>query len=73
MKKTYVGKTGTAGYDGYAGLTIGTTYTGEEQQVLVLSKEEGEPDVSVTRIAITLPNGRPTSVSPEQWQDWFEK
>ena len=57
--KTYTGSTGeTGGYDGSAGLIIGTRYTGTEQ--------EG-------RVAIVLPNGRPTSVTLEQWQRWFKK
>lgn len=56
--KTYVGETGSQAYDGYAGLIIGTRYTGTEQ--------EG-------RVAITLPSGRATSVSAEQWKRWFKK
>lgn len=56
--KTYVGETGSQAYDGYAGLVIGTRYTATEQ--------EGQ-------LHIVLPNGRATSVTPEQWQKWFKK
>jgi hypothetical protein len=64
---------GPGGFDGYAGLVIGTRYTGEEIQVEVPSKEEGEPAMWVARIAISLPNGRTTRITPEQWEKWFEK
>jgi hypothetical protein len=58
--KTYIGtKTGEAGFDGYAGLRIGTRYQGTES---------GDG-----RISILLPTGRPTSVTVEQWQQWFSK
>lgn len=56
--KIYVGETGSEAYDGYAGLIIGTRYTAEER--------EG-------RMHIILGNGRPTSVTVEQWQRWFKK
>jgi hypothetical protein len=59
MTKKYIGsKTGgPGGIDGYAGLRIGTTYTGAPT-------DDG-------RISILLPTGRPTSVTVEQWQQWF--
>jgi hypothetical protein len=57
--KTYIGTTGdTGGYDGYAGLVVGTSYAGTEQD---------------GRVHIVLPNGRPTSVTVEQWQKWFKR
>jgi len=59
-RKTYQGITGgPGGFDGYAGLVIGKQYTGEKQ-----------PD---GQVAITLPNGRTTSVTAEQWEKWFSK
>jgi hypothetical protein len=72
MEKKYVGELGTEAYDGYAGLTLGTTYTGEEQLVPVPSKEEGAEPILVKRIVIALPTGRTTSVTAEQWMKWFE-
>jgi hypothetical protein len=56
--KTYTGST-SGGIDGFAGLRIGTRYTGTES---------GDG-----RISILLPTGRPTSVTVEQWQQWFSK
>jgi hypothetical protein len=56
-KKKYVGKIGgPGGFDGYAGLRIGESYTGTV---------EGDT------VRIILPNGRPTSVSLAQWKEWF--
>jgi hypothetical protein len=71
--RTYVG--GSGGFDGYAGLLLGTSYKGEEQTIPVPAKEEGaEPIlVLVKRVVIKLPNGRTTVVSPEQWEKWFVK
>lgn len=55
--KTCRGLTGgPGGYGGYAGLVIGKIYTGTI---------EGDT------VHITLPNGRPTSVSLAQWKAWF--
>lgn len=55
--KIYKGITGgPGGFDGYAGLQLGKSYKGEEK--------EGQ-------VVISLPNGRTTSVSPEQWREWF--
>jgi hypothetical protein len=69
--RTYVGTTGGSG--GYAGLLLGTSYKGEEQNILVPAKEEGAEPILVTRVVIKLPNGRTTVVSPEQWAKWFKK
>jgi len=69
--RTYVGKTGD--FDGYAGLTLGASYLGEEQTIPVPSKEEGAEPILVKRVVIKLPNGRTTVVSPEQWEKWFVK
>jgi hypothetical protein len=56
--KKYVGITGgPGGFDGYAGLVIGKTYTGEERD---------------GRVHIKLPDGRPTSITVEEWQAWFK-
>ena len=72
--KKYIGSTGgPGGFDGYAGLIIGKDYTGEEQHVLVPSKEEGADPVPVLRVVIQLGNGRTTNVTPAQWEDWFKK
>jgi hypothetical protein len=72
--RTYTGTTsGPGGFDGYAGLTLGTSYQGEEQNVLVPSKEEGVDPVPVRRVVIQLASGCTTSVTPEQWQKWFVK
>jgi hypothetical protein len=72
--RTYTGLTGTTGgFDGYAGLTLGTSYLGEEQTIPVPAKEEGAEPILVTRVVIKLPNGRTTVVSPEQWAKWFKK
>jgi hypothetical protein len=72
--RTYVGTTGgPGGFDGYAGLTLGTSYKGEEQTIPVPAKEEGAEPILVKRVVIKLPNGRTTVVSPEQWEKWFEK
>jgi hypothetical protein len=72
--RTYVGLTsGPGGFDGHAGLTIGTSYKGEEQTIPVPAKEEGAEPILVTRVVIKLPNGRITVVSPEQWEKWFKK
>lgn len=57
-EKKYIGETGGQGYDGFAGLVIGKPYTGT---------------IEGNRVHITLPNGRPTSVSLDQWQRWFKK
>jgi hypothetical protein len=59
MTKKYIGsKTGgPGGFDGFAGLRLGESYTGTES---------GDG-----RISIQLPTGRPTSVTVEQWQQWF--
>jgi hypothetical protein len=56
--RTYTG--GPGGFDGYAGLTLGTSYLGEEQTIPVPSKEEGAEPILV-------------KVSPEQWGKWFRK
>ena len=58
--------TGAGGFDGYAGLTLCTSYQGKEQNVLVPSKEEGAEPVPVRRVVIQLVGGRTTSVTPEQ-------
>jgi hypothetical protein len=72
--RIYTGLTGTTGgFDGYAGLTLGNSYLGEEQNILVPAKEEGAEPILVTRVVIKLPNGRTTVVSPEQWAKWFKK
>jgi hypothetical protein len=72
--KTYTGVLGgPGGFDGYAGLVIGQSYSGEKKTVTTEPTEEGEEAVTTTRIHILLPNGRPTSVSQEQWKDWFQK
>lgn len=57
--RTCHGITGeTGGYDGFAGLVIGTHYIATEQ--------EG-------RMHLVLPNGRATSVTLEQWKRWFKR
>jgi hypothetical protein len=72
--RTYTGLTGdSGGFDGYAGLTLGASYQGEEQDVMVPSKEEGAEPVPVRRVVIQLASGRTTSVTPEQWGKWFSK
>jgi hypothetical protein len=72
--RTYVGTTGgPGGFDGYAGLILGTSYKGEEQTIPVPAKEEGAEPILVRRVVIKLPNGRTTVVSPEQWAKWFRK
>jgi hypothetical protein len=72
--RTYVGETGgPGGFDGYAGLILGTTYKGEEQTIPVPAKEEGAEPILVKRVVVKLPNGRITVVSPEQWEKWFKK
>ncbi|MBJ6145757.1 hypothetical protein [Hymenobacter sp. BT559] len=72
--RTYIGSTsGPGGFDGYAGLVLGTRYEGAEQDVLVPSKEEGADPVPVRRVVIQLANGRTTNVTPEQWGKWFTK
>jgi hypothetical protein len=58
--RTYTGtKTGEAGFDGFAGLRLGTSYT-------AALGDDG-------LMHILLPTGRPTSVTVEQWQQWFSK
>jgi hypothetical protein len=72
--RTYIGSTsGPGGFDGYAGLVLGKEYPGQEQHVLVPSKEEGADPVPVLRVVIDLGNGRTTNVTPEQWGKWFRK
>jgi len=72
--RTYVGQTGgPGGFDGHAGLIIGTNYLGEEQTIPVPAQEEGVETILVKRAVIKLPNGRTTVVSPEQWGKWFVK
>ena len=71
QEKRYVGKTGVGGFDGYAGLLLGHSYTGEEKTTTTEPTEEGQEAVTTTRVHILLPNGRPTSVSKEQWREWF--
>jgi hypothetical protein len=57
--KTYIGATGEiGGYDGYAGLIIGTRYTATEKD---------------GRMHLTVGDGRPSSVTVEQWERWFKK
>ena len=71
--RTYTGITGgPSGFDGYAGLRIGTTYQGEVK-VPVPSKEEGAEPILVKRVVIELPSGRTTSVTVEEWAKWFKK
>ena len=62
--RTYVGTSD--GPSGYAGLMLGTSYRGEEQNILVPAKEKGAEPILVERVVIKLPNGRTTVVSPEQ-------
>jgi hypothetical protein len=72
--RTYTGSTsGPDGFDGHAGLTLGTSYRGEEQTIPVPAKEEGAAPILVKRVVVKLPNGRTTVVSPKQWEKWFVK
>jgi hypothetical protein len=72
--RTYVGTTGVpGGFDGFAGLILGTSYKGEQQNIQLPAKEEGAEPILVTRVVIKLPNGRTTVVTPEQWDLWFIK
>ena len=71
---TYTGHSGgLGGFDGYAGLTLGASYLGEEQTIPVPAKEEGAEPILVRRVVIKLPNGRTTVLLPEQWEKWFKK
>jgi hypothetical protein len=47
-------------------LIFDTSYKGEEQGVLVPSKEDSAEPVPVRRVVIKLRNGRTTSISVEQ-------
>lgn len=72
--RTYTGLTGgPGGFDGYAGLILGTSYKGEEQTIPVPAQEEGAEPILVKRVVIKLPNGRTTVISPDQWAKWFVK
>lgn len=58
--RTYQGLTGTQAFDGYAGLRIGTRYTGVPQ-------ESGAVLVS----AVGAPVGSGVQLSSDEWRAWF--
>jgi hypothetical protein len=72
--RTYNGLSGGSGsFDGYAGLIVGTSYTGEEHTVVLPLTKEGAEPTSAKYWLIRLPNGRTATVTAEQWGKWFVK
>lgn len=62
--RTYVGESGTAAFDGYAGLRIGQRYVGTAQEggTVIVSLAPGEP----------ARHGSDVTLKAVEWEKWFK-